>query len=101
MTRDHQVTINRGAASEGVNDLIRRRFITVVRLHRDGKRTIRYAPGCVEWFEAVALYSMARNADAVTEAHRARIRAAWRAIDGRVRWSDDDRAFLREALDFQ
>ena len=85
-------------ADKHVNDLIARGFFTVVRIRRDGGRVIRWPPEVDEWWEAVAVYCMARDADVVTEAHRQRVREAWRALDGRVEWSDDDRAFLLEVL---
>jgi hypothetical protein len=101
MNRDIQVTIDRTSGDEAVNDLIKRKFVVVVRVHRDGKRTIRYAPGAQEWFEAAAAYTMAHNANTLTEAHRRQIRAAWRALDGEVRWSDAERAFLAETFSVQ
>jgi hypothetical protein len=101
MNRDHQVTIDRTNGSEDVDDLIEREFIAVVRRHRDGKRVIRYAPRATEWFEAVALYNMAKNADMLTEAHRQRVRVAWRALDGRVRWNCYHAMLFAEAISVQ
>ncbi len=57
-------------ASDGINELIRAGFITVVRVRRDGGRVIQSLPGADEWFEAVAVYVMARDGGTVTEAHR-------------------------------
>jgi hypothetical protein len=76
-------------ADEHFEALVRRGFIVVVRTRRDGSRVIRYA------------LHQAHNANTLTEAHRQRIRAAWRALDGKVRWSDDDRMVFNEATSVQ
>jgi hypothetical protein len=88
-------------ADEGMADLINRGFITVVRTRRDGSRVVNWTPEVSEWWEAAAVYCMARDDDALTEAHRKRARQAWLAIKDQVELDCDQQALVDEVMRFQ
>jgi hypothetical protein len=85
-----------------LDDLIARGFVTTVRIRRDGQRVFRFSPGASEWWEASAAYVAARDDEGrATEAQRQRVRRAWQALDGKVKWDDDEQALLHEVMQFQ
>jgi hypothetical protein len=88
-------------ANEHMADSIRRGFITVVRIRRDGGRVIRWSREVDEWWVANAEYCMARDDGAVTEAHRKRVREAWLAIKDRVELSSAEQELIDEVMRFQ
>jgi hypothetical protein len=88
-------------AREGIDDLIRRGFMTVVRIRRDGRRVIQWPPEVDEWWVATAEYCMARDDGAVTEAHRKRVREAWLAIKDRVELSSSEQELIDEIVRVQ
>jgi hypothetical protein len=87
-------------ADEQFEDLVRRGFITV-RIRRDGSRILRRAPGTDEWWEAAAVYCMARDEGALTEEHRKRVREAWLAIKNHVELNCAEQELVDAAMRFQ
>lgn len=78
-------------------DLVRQGLLLVVGKRR-GRRTYRLRPGASEWMEAVEAYRKARDGDAVTEAHRERVLATWRAIKDQVELDSDQQALMDEVM---
>ena len=91
--------ISREALECYVAELVRQGFLVVVGKRRG--RSLRLQPGAPEWFEAVEAYTMARDDDTVTEAHREQVRATWRVIKDQVELDSDQQALMDEVMRIQ
>ena len=100
MSAPGDAVITREALERYVAELVRQGFLVVVGKRR-GRCTYRLQPGALEWFEAVEAYTMARDDDTVTEAHREQVRATWRVIKDQVELDSDQQALMDEVMRFQ